>query len=387
VNKDWLEKDFYAILGVSKDSSPDEIKKKYRKLARELHPDKNPGDAKAEERFKQVSEAYDVLSDEAKHKEYDEARSLFANGGYRSGGFGGRQGAGAQYNTNMEDLFGDSNSGFGEFLGGIFNRGRTGRSPQPRRGGDLESELTLSFDDALDGVTVPLRLSTEAACKTCHGTGAKPGTVPRVCPACEGAGQTARNAGGFAFAEPCTVCRGRGVFIDEPCSVCRGSGRGLSTRTVQARIPAGVKDGSRIRLKGKGAPGERGGPHGDLFVVVHITGHPIFVRKGDNITLTVPVTFVEAALGGQISVPVPRGGSVTLRVPAGTTTGRTFRVRDKGILRGDGTHGDVLVMVEVAVPQQLSDEATQALRTYAEKTSDHDPRQDLYTLAGMEGKP
>ncbi|MEI7630826.1 MAG: molecular chaperone DnaJ [Actinomycetes bacterium] len=386
MNKDWLEKDFYAILGVSKDSAPDEIKKKYRKLARELHPDKNPGDAKAEERFKQVSEAYDVLSDEAKHKEYDEARSLFANGGYRSGGFGGGRGAGAQYNTNMEDLFGDGNSGFGEFLGGIFNRGRTGRSPQPRRGGDLESELTLSFDDALDGVTVPLRLSTEAACKTCHGTGAKPGTVPRVCPACEGAGQTARNAGGFAFAEPCTVCRGRGVFIDEPCSVCRGSGRGLSTRTVQARIPAGVKDGARIRLKGKGAPGERGGPHGDLFVVVQITGHPVFVRKGDNITLTVPVTFVEAALGGQISVPVPRGGSVTLRVPPGTTTGRTFRVRDKGILRGDGTHGDVLVMVEVAVPQQLSDEATEALRTYAEKTSDHDPRQDLYTLAGLEDK-
>ena len=386
MNKDWLEKDFYAILGVSKDSAPDEVKKKYRKLARELHPDKNPGDAKAEERFKQVSEAYDVLSDEAKHKEYDEARSLFANGGYRSGGFGGRQGGGAQYNSNMEDLFGDANSGFGEFLGGIFNRGRTGRSPQPRRGGDLESELTLSFDDALDGVTVPLRLSTEAACKTCHGTGSKPGTVPRVCPACEGAGQTARNAGGFAFAEPCTVCRGRGVFIDEPCTVCRGSGRGLSTRTVQARIPAGVKDGARIRLKGKGAPGERGGPHGDLFVVVHVLGHPVFVRKGDNITLTVPVTFVEAALGGQISVPVPRGGSVTLRVPAGTTTGRTFRVRDKGILRKDGSHGDVLVMVEVAVPQQLNDEATQALRTYAENSSDHDPRQDLYTLAGLDGK-
>lgn len=181
MNKDWLEKDFYAILGVSKDSTPDEIKKKYRKLARELHPDKNPGDAKAEERFKQVSEAYDVLSDDAKHKEYDEARSLFANGGYRAGRFGGGPGAGqgaGQYNVNMEDLFGDGNSGFGDFLGGIFNRGRPGRTAQPRRGGDLESELTLSFDDALDGVTVPLRLSTEASCKTCHGTGAKLGTSP-----------------------------------------------------------------------------------------------------------------------------------------------------------------------------------------------------------------
>ena len=387
MNRDWLEKDFYAILGVSKDPTPDEIKKNYRKLARELHPDKNPGDAKAEERFKQVSEAYDVLSDDAKHKEYDEARSLFASGAYRAGGFGGGgQGGAGQYNVNMEDLFGDGNSGFGDFLGGIFNRGRSGRTQQPRRGGDLESELTLSFDDAIDGVTVPLRLSTEAACKTCRGAGAKPGTSPRVCPACEGAGQTARNAGGFAFAEPCTACRGRGVFIDEPCTGCRGSGRGLSTRTVQARIPSGVKDGSRIRLKGKGAPGERGGPHGDLFVVVHVTGHPVFVRKGDNITLTVPVTFVEATLGGQISVPVPRGGAVKLRIPAGTTNGRTFRVRDKGILRKDGTHGDVLVIVEIAIPQKLNDEAEQALRTYAEQTADHDPRKDLYAMTGVGDK-
>lgn len=389
MNKDWLEKDFYAILGVSKDSAPDEIKKKYRKLARELHPDKNPGDAKAEERFKEVSEAYDVLSDDAKHKEYDEARALFANGGYRAGGFGGGPGGGqgaGQYNVNMEDLFGDGNSGFGDFLGGIFNRGRPGRTAQARRGGDLESELTLSFDDSLDGVTVPLRLSTEASCKTCHGTGAKPGTSPRVCPACEGSGQTARNAGGFAFAEPCTVCRGRGIFVDDPCTVCRGSGRGLSTRTVQARIPAGVKDGARIRLKGKGAPGERGGPNGDLFVLVHVTGHPVFIRKGDNITLTVPVTFVEATLGGLISVPVPRGGSVRLRIPAGTTNGRTFRVRDKGILRKDGSHGDVLAMVEVAVPQQVSADAAAALRIYAEQSLEHDPREELYVITGTQDK-
>ncbi len=211
MNKDWLEKDFYATLGVSKDASADELKKKYRTLARENHPDKNPGDAAAESRFKDVSEAYDVLSDPAKRKEYDEARALFAGGGFPGGGFGGAGGpggfGGGQYNVNVEDLFGDSGGGFGDFLGGLFNRGGGGRNRQPRRGQDLESELTLSFDDALDGVTVPLRLSSDAPCSICNGTGAKAGTVPRVCPTCDGTGQTSRNAGGFAFAEPCPSCR------------------------------------------------------------------------------------------------------------------------------------------------------------------------------------
>ena len=380
MNKDWLEKDFYAVLGVSKDASADEIKKKYRQLARELHPDKNPGDKAAEERFKGVSEAYGVLSDETKRKEYDEARSLFAGGGFRpgGGGFGGQQ-----YDVNMEDLFGDDSGGFGDFLGGIFNRGRGGaRTPQPRRGQDLESSLTLSFDDALDGVTVPLRLSTDAPCTSCHGTGAKAGTVPRMCPTCGGSGQTSRNAGGFAFAEPCVTCRGRGLFVDDPCTSCHGSGRGLSSRTVQARIPAGVKNGARIRLKGKGGKGERGGPNGDLLVDITVSPHPVFDRKGDNITITVPVTFTEAALGGEISVPTPRGGSVTLKVPAGTANGRTMRVKGKGMRRKDGTNGDLLVTIEVAVPQKLSSEAKEALEAYALQTSDHDPRKDLFSMAG-----
>jgi molecular chaperone DnaJ len=389
VNKDWLEKDFYAVLGVTKDSTADEIKKKYRKLARELHPDKNPGDKAAEERFKSVSEAYDVLSDDAKRKEYDEARSLFAGGGFRPGGFGGGGGGfgggGQQYNVNVEDLFGEDSGGFGDFLGGIFNRGRGARTPQPRRGQDLESSLTLSFDDALDGVTVPLRLSSEAPCTSCHGTGARAGTVPRVCPTCEGTGQTSRNAGGFAFADPCVTCRGRGLFVDDPCPTCQGSGRGLSSRTVQARIPAGVRNGARIRLKGKGAPGERGGPNGDLLVDVTIAPHPVFDRKGDNVTVTVPVTFTEAALGGEIAVPLPRGGSVKLKVPAGTANGRTFRVRGKGIRRKDGTNGDLLATVEVSVPQNLSSEAREALKAYAEQTGDHDPRKDLFALAEGSG--
>jgi molecular chaperone DnaJ len=384
VNKDWLEKDFYAVLGVSKDATADEIKKKYRKLARELHPDKNPGNKESEERFKGVSEAYDVLSDDAKRKEYDEARSLFAGGGYSPGGFGA-SGGGPQYNVNMEDLFGQDQGGFGDFLGGIFNRrGNAGggtRTRQPRRGADLESSLTLSFDDALDGVTVPLRLSSDAPCTSCHGTGAKAGTVPRMCPTCDGSGQTTRNAGGFAFADPCVTCKGRGLYVDDPCPSCHGSGRGMSTRTVQARIPAGVKNGARIRLKGKGAPGERGGPNGDLLVDIVIARHPVFDRKGDNLTVTVPVTFTEAALGADIGVPVPRGGSVTVKIPAGTANGRTFRVRGKGIRRKDGTNGDLLVSVDVTVPQNLSSDARDALQHYADQTTDHDPRRDLFALA------
>lgn len=379
---DWLEKDFYKTLGVSKTASADEIKKTYRKLARELHPDKNPDDKKAEERFKEVSEAYDVLSDPEKRKEYDEARAMYGSGGFGRGGFGGAPGGYSGGTFNMQDLFGEDDTGFGDFLGGIFNRGRGPRTAQPRRGQDLESELTLSFNDALDGVTVPLRLSSDGPCSSCNGTGAKSGTVPRVCPNCEGSGQVARNAGGFAFAEPCAACSGRGLVVDDPCTSCRGSGRGMSTRTVQARIPAGVKDGSRIRLKGKGAPGERGGPNGDLFVLVHVAPHAVFTRKGDNIQVTVPVTFAEAALGAEINVPLPRGGTVKVKVPAGTANGRTLRVKGKGMRRKDGTNGDVLVTIEVAVPQKLSSEAREALQTYAQHTADHDPRKDLYAMSG-----
>lgn len=360
MNKDWLEKDFYGVLGVAKDASADAIKKKYRSLARELHPDKNPGNAAAEERFKSVSEAYDVLSDADKRKEYDEARTLFAQGGMRGGSpFGG----GASQNFTGD--FGD----FGDLLGNIFQqRGRGGRQQArgPKKGADLESELTIRFDESLSGVTVPLRLASDAECDSCRGTGARAGTSPRVCPTCRGNGQTARNAGGFAFAEPCGACAGRGVVIDDPCPTCHGSGRGHSARTVKTSIPAGVKDGARIRLKGKGAPGERGGANGDLYVVVHVEPHAVFGRSGDNLTVSVPIAFPEAALGAQISVPT-MNGSVTLKVPAGTASGRTFRVRGKGVPKKDGA-GDLLATVTVEVPTDLSDEAREALERYAELT-------------------
>ena len=307
MNKDWLEKDFYAVLGVSKDATPDEIKKSYRKLARELHPDENPGDKQAEERFKEVSEAYDVLSDDASAR--STTRRAPCSPAVASGPVAVVAAPAAGRPSTSVTCSAARPPAASAMCSAACSIGdaRRARARPPRRGQDLESSLTLSFDDALDGVTVPLRLATDAPCTTCHGTGAKAGTVPRMCPTCDGTGQTTRNAGGFAFADPCVTCRGRGLFVDDPCPSCHGSGRGLSSRTVQARIPAGVRNGARIRLKGKGGPGERGGPSGDLLVDVTIAPHPVFDRKGDNVTVTVPVTFTEAALGAEISVPTPRG--------------------------------------------------------------------------------
>ncbi len=386
--KDYLEKDYYKVLGVPKDASADEIKKAYRKLAREHHPDANKsGDG---DRFKEVSEAYSVLSDATRRKEYDEARALFGAGGL--GGLGGGfrprntaysgNGTG-NINFDFTDLFGSSGAagagGLGDVLGGIFNRGP--RSAQPRRGADLESEVTLSFTDAVEGATVQLRLSSDEPCPVCRGTGARGGAVPDPCPTCQGTGQTSRNAGAFAFAEPCRECKGRGLVVEDPCPECHGNGRATGSKTMSVRIPAGVQDGQRIRLKGKGAPGERGGPAGDLYVTVHVRPHPLFGRKGENLTLTVPVTFAEAALGGEITVPTLDAQPVTLRIPPGTTSGRTLRVRGRGVRRKDGTRGDLLVTVDVAVPQNLNSAARKALEEFQQATAGEDPRAGLLDAA------
>jgi molecular chaperone DnaJ len=378
--KDFLEKDYYKVLGVTKGASADEIKKSYRKLARKYHPDANKGDSSAEERFKEISEAYNVLSDDKRRKEYDEARSLFGSGVRMPGSAGGG------YNFDLGDLFGSSGGGggagggLGDLLGGVFGRRGT-TQPRPRRGADVETEASLSFSDAIDGATVSLHLAGEGPCKLCHGTGAKAGTVPRVCPTCEGTGQGSRNLGNFAFSEPCKTCRGRGLVVDDPCPDCSGSGRAMSTRTIQARIPAGVGDGQRIKLKGKGAPGERGGPAGDLYVRVHVDPHPVFGRTGHNLTVTVPVTFAEAALGSEIKVPSLNGMPVNLRIPAGTPNGRTFRVRGKGVRRQDATVGDLLVTVNVQVPKTLEGEAKETLETFRKLTAGEDPRADLLRQA------
>jgi molecular chaperone DnaJ len=381
--KDFLEKDYYKALGVAKTAKPAEIKTAYRKLARKYHPDANKGDASAEERFKEISEAYSVLSDEKRRKEYDEARSLF--GGGLRGPAGARPGQGGFGGFDLNDIFsgaGDAAGGLGDLFGGVFNRGRTNTAQnRPRRGADVETETTLSFGDAIDGTTVALRLTGEGACPTCRGTGAKAGTVPKVCPTCQGTGQSSRNLGSFGISEPCKECRGRGLVVDDPCPECSGSGRAMSSRTIQTRIPAGVADGQRIKIAGKGASGERGGAAGDLYVRVHVKQHPVFGRSGDNLTVTVPVTFAELTLGAEVKVPAHRGAPVTVRIPPGTANGSKFRVSGKGVRRKDGTTGSMIVTVDVTVPQNLNSKARSAIEDLREATAGADPREDLLERA------
>jgi molecular chaperone DnaJ len=399
--RDFIEKDYYAALGVPQNADAAAIKKAYRKLARDLHPDKNPGNAQAESRFKEVSEAYDVLSDEKRRAEYDEARRLFGAGGAgaRAGFPGGFPGSGGGFGGGQTfdfgDLFGAGGAegargagGLGDLLGGLFGgagggaRGRSQAASGPARGQDVETEATLSFEEAVLGVTVPLRMQSPGSCPTCAGTGAKPGTAPHTCPVCQGAGVTSRSQGAFAFSEPCRNCRGTGQVIDDPCPTCAGSGITTQTRTITVRIPAGVKDGQRIRLAGKGAPGRRGGPAGDLFVVVHVAEHKLFGRKGNDLTLTVPISFAEAALGTTLTVPT-LDGNVSLKVPAGTASGRTLRVRGRGV-PGKGRAGDLLVTVDVAVPQRLSPGAREAIEKLTTELPD-DPRPEITTAVQAGG--
>ena len=385
--KDWIEKDYYKILGVPKDADAATIKRAYRNLARDLHPDRNSSDKAAETRFKEVSEAYSVLSNSNKRKEYDEARTLFGSGFRVPGGSGGPSGGGG-FSFDLGDIFGGtgtgspSTGGLGDVFGGLF--GTRARTTQARRGADVESEVSIAFREAIDGITVPLRMTSASACTACAGTGAKAGTVPRVCPACSGTGHTSRNAGGFSLSEPCRECKGRGLVVDDPCPTCHGSGRGTTSKVMQVRIPSGVRDGQRIRLKGKGAPGERGGPPGDLYVMVHVGSHPVFGRKNEHLTVTVPVTYPEATLGADIKVPTLNGSPVTLKLPPGTPNGRTFRVRGRGANRPDGTPGDLLVTVEVAVPARVDRKAKDALEALRDATSGDEVRAELMRAAQKE---
>lgn len=323
------DKDFYKILGVSKDADQATIKKAYRKLAKDLHPDKHQGDKQVEERFKEISEAYDVLSDSTRREEYDQMRAYVASGGVRGGGMPG---------GNFGDMFGQGGVTFGDLgdiFGGLFGGGR---SRGPRRGADLETSVTLSFEDALRGATVPLRLNVE---------------------------------------NPCATCRGSGVVKNAACSSCQGAGRTYSMQTIQARIPAGVKPDQKIRLKGKGGAGDAGAPAGDLFIRVGITPHAIFSREENNLTVTVPIRFDEAVLGADIKVPVFDGAPVTIRIPAGTKTGAKFRARGKGVVQSDGRAGDLIVTVDLAVPKNLNAKAQEALIALREELADFDPRADL----------
>jgi len=373
--REWFEKDYYDVLGVPETATQKEITRAYRTLARQLHPDANPGDASAEDRFKDVSAAYDVIGDAEKRKEYDEVRRL----GPVGAGFGGPGGPrGATFTTeNLGDL--------GDLLGGLFGRARGGgggagrpRGTGPQRGDDLETSLHLAFGDAVHGVTTSVNLTSDAPCSTCHGSGAAPGSVPRPCSRCGGRGVLDENQGFFSFSQPCPQCAGAGVVIDDPCATCRGSGVERRPRSVSVRIPAGVADGQRIRLKGRGGPGRHGGPAGDLFVVVSVAAHPVFGRSGRHLTVTVPITYPEAVLGADIRVPTLSGEPVTLRVPPGTRSGRTFRVKGRGVAAAKGAHaGDLLVTVEVAVPTHPSASERAAVEELARVTEGTSPRDNL----------
>ena len=365
IRREWFDKDYYAVLGVAKNASQAEIKKAYRKLAQQHHPDANAGDPRAEDRFKEISAAYDVIGDEEKRKAYDRAREMgaagfgggFPNGGQGGGGFGGYPG-GVRFDATDVDLE--------DLLGGMFGGGSRRRA-RPSRGADLETEVTLSFDDAMAGVTVPVTLTGPAPCTTCHGSGAAPGTHPVTCPTCSGSGQVAVNQGLFSMAQTCPQCRGTGRLIETPCPTCGGVGATRRKRTIKVKIPAGVRDGARIKLAGKGESGAAGGRPGDLYVRVRVREHERFGRKGNDLTLDVPVTFPEAALGAHVQVPTLQG-PVTLKVPAGTPSGKTFRVRGKGAPKKGGGHGDLLATVVVDVPRKLSKEQKKLVEQLGEAT-------------------
>src|SRR3954464_10487599 len=353
-----MAKSLYESLGVSKNASQDELKKAYRKLVREVHPDRNPGN---EERFKEVQGAYDVLSDPEKRKQYD-----------RFGSMDGQPGGAAGTTFDFSDF------DLGDIFGGLFNRGGKGQQPQRgQRGNDVEVEVRVSFEDALRGVQTTVPVQLELACHTCHGTGAAPGTAPVQCPECKGSGVVATSQGLFALQQPCPTCRGNGTIVDTPCATCHGSGRERRTKRYTVRIPAGVKDGTKIKLKGKGEAGWGGAPAGDLFVVTRVEPSELYERRGDDLVLEVPVSLDEAALGATVEIPTP-DGRVSLKVTPGSQDGKLLRVKGRGAprLKGSG-RGDLLARLRVTVPAKLTKKQKEALQEFQKATSAN-PRDRLF---------
>lgn len=357
--REWFEKDYYKDLGVAENATDKEITRAYRKLAKQFHPDANPG---SEERFKEISAAYDVIGDPEKRKEYDEVRRMgpmaggFGGGGFGGGGFGGDGFNGTFRAEDMGDL--------SDLFGGLFGRGRTRRQRGPQRGADIEAGLHLSFRDAVKGVTTSVNLPSDARCSTCRGSGAAPGTQMKTCQRCGGSGSLNDDQGPFSLSTVCPDCNGRGHVIETPCPNCHGTGREKSTRSVKVRIPAGINDGQRIKVKGRGAPGQLNGPAGDLYVTVHVASDPRFGRSGRNLTTKATISFPDAALGTQVTVPT-LDDSVTVKVPAGTAAGTTMRVKGHGVPAGTGKKakpaGDLLVKIDVAVPKTLTDKQRGAI--------------------------
>ncbi len=365
MQREWFEKDYYASLGVSATATSKEITKEYRKLARKFHPDANPNNASAEERFKEIAAAYDVLGNEESRKEYDEVRRAGPSSfGY--GGQGGHSPGSFRFDgSNMgADGIGDL---FGQMFGGGRRRSNSGVGPQ--RGAEIEAALTLDFVDAAHGLTTSLHLTSEAECSSCSGSGARAGTSPKKCPQCYGRGVVEENQGGFSFSSPCPRCNGRTTIIEAPCIGCRGTGVEMRAREVNVRIPAGVDDAQRIRVKGRGAPGRNGGPAGDLIVLCRVTPHPVFGRDSLQLTLRLPITFNEAVLGADIDVPTLDGSLVKLRLKPGTQSGSRHRIKGKGIT-GPKSTGDLIVTVDVVVPTNVNELQMQAVNDFAAATSD-----------------
>jgi molecular chaperone DnaJ len=373
--REWFEKDYYSVLGVPQGATDKDISRAYKKLAKQYHPDANAGNKDAEERFKEISAAYDVLGDTSKRAEYDEVRRMVASGvgpgGYGGFGPGGTGGETFNFEGNIGDL--------GGLFGNLFGACRQRRAAGPRRGHDLETELHLSFEDAVRGPTSTVRFRADATCATCAGSGAAPGSTPETCPECHGSGTIAVDQGPFSFSQVCPNCGGPGQVIPKPCPNCKGRGVEMRAREVKVRIPAGVADGQRIRVKGRGAAGANGGPPGDLHVVVHVRTHPLFGRSGDDLTLRLPVTFPEAALGADVKVPT-LDGQVTVRIPPGTPSGKVLRVRGHGMDGSRAKGGDLLVTVEVQVPVNLNAEQRAALEALG-AVLDVNPRAALFTEA------
>jgi len=366
--------DYYKTLGVEKKATAEEIKKAYRKLARQYHPDRNPDDKKAEARFKEISQAHDVLGDPEKRKQYDSGTGPFTTGAGPAGGFGG---------------FGNFDfdaSSMGDILSNLFGGSAGGRrvrtKPRSEKGVDLEAQVSISFDQAVAGAQIPLQVPMHAACATCRGTGAKPGTTPSVCPRCEGRGIESQGQGMFSISQPCSRCGGAGTVIEDPCPTCQGSGAVRTLKRLRVNIPAGVRDGSRIRLAGKGEPGPGGGPAGDLYLITHVTPSPLFTRKGENLEVEVPLSIPEALRGAEVQVPT-LNGTKTLRVRPGTAHGTVQRLRGEGPPKlGSGGRagvekGDIHYRFVIDVPQKLSKEQEKAVEELS-KTLDGDPRAGLF---------
>jgi len=353
----------YEVLGIGKTASEDEIKKAYRALARRHHPDRNAGDAAAEEKFKEVQSAYDVLSDSEKRRAYD----TFGAAGGR-----GFPGAGAGGGVRFEDF------NLGDLLGGMFGGGAQRQGARrPFRGDDVETHVQISFEDSLNGVQVRVPVEADTVCAVCHGTGAEPGTSPIVCPQCHGRGVVSDAQGLFAFSQPCPRCQGNGAIVERPCKHCRGAGRERATKRYAVKIPAGARSATRVRLKGKGEAGRNGGPAGDLYVVVDVEPSPLFERRGADFVLDVPVTYAEAALGASVQIPTP-DGPVALKIPAGTESGKLLRVKGRGAphLKGNG-RGDLLARVKVTIPKKLTKAEREALEGY-QKVSRENPRERVF---------